>query len=132
MATRTRWSGRGKPRQAVANGITFPSISQRDRYLYLYSLEQQGVITDLDPNPPSVLLVPPQSTQWNGKLQDFCYTPDFSYTYGGVWFVEEHKPHSERYWSITLKVIESLCVYENFYVSKDVSSMPTVERKKKR
>jgi hypothetical protein len=114
----------------MANGITFPSISQRDRYLYLFSLEQQGVIAGLDPHPPSVLLIPPQATMWNGKLQDFCYTPDFIYAYNGIRFVEEHKPHSERYWSITLKVIESLGVYANFYVSKDVSSMPARKEKK--
>jgi len=116
-------------KQYMADGIAFPSESQRNRYLYLKSLEQGGVISELDPNPPSVLLIPAQRAKYNGNLQDFQYTPDFTYIYDGLRFVEEHKPGfksqgNQRYWSITLKLIERLGVYERFYVSKDVSSMP--------
>lgn len=122
--------------QYMADGILFPSKSQRDRYLYLKSLQQQGVISNLDPNPPSVELIPAQRTKYNAKLQRFSYTPDFSYEYSGVSVVEEHKPgfrrdHNQRYWSITLKLIEWLGVYDNFYVSRDVSGLPSISERRR-
>ncbi len=127
MGTNYRWSRRGQPKKTTVDNITFNSKSEADRYLFLKSLEQQGAIKELNPKPASVELLPDRRTEWNGKLQDFRYTPDFTYVYDGHFFVEEHKPRSERYWSITLKVIEHLGVYDNFFVSKNIYSLP--ERK---
>ena len=67
-----------RSRKATADGITFDSKRERDRYLELKLLEKAGVITDLVLQPRYV--IHNAYVRCDGKkVREIQYIPDFRY-----------------------------------------------------
>jgi len=72
------------------NGLTFDSKKEYNRYLYLKSLEDKGVIKYLETQRPYEL-IPPQKLS-NGKVERAVkYVADFAYFDGLKQMVEDVK-----------------------------------------
>lgn len=104
-------------KKCVADGITFDSIKERDRYIVLKSQERQGLISDLQMQVPFVL-IPAQyetvkSITKRGKekiskklVERECrYIADFVYQRDGETVVEDTKGYKKggAYATYTLK-----------------------------
>ena len=83
-----------------AFGIVFDSGLERDRYLVLRAMQDAGEIANLEAQPVLTMaaaFVDPAGHKW----QMVTYTPDFSYTEGGIRVYEEVKPASRHAPSVT-------------------------------
>lgn len=83
-----------------AFGQTFDSGIERDRYLVLLSRLQAGELSDLEAH-PTLTLAPAFVDPAGHKWQPATYTPDFTYTEGGVRVYEEVKPAAKHAPSVT-------------------------------
>lgn len=73
-------------------GIVFDSVIERDRYLFLRSLQDAGTITQLEAHPAFDITPPGQRRR--------RYTADFRYRDDeGHLVVEEVKPKAKKAWS---------------------------------
>jgi len=77
------------------DGIKFDSHAEGDRYLFLLSHQQSGIIAGLECHPFYVLQeavnLPATLISKASRLQSVTYTPDFSYYYHGVLVIEDVK-----------------------------------------
>ena|ERR1043165_5656892 len=93
-----------------ASGIAFDSISERDRYLELVGMQQDGLIHHLECHPEFVLLEGFKDCE--GKTERAIkYTADFRYTdSSGRVVVEDVKSKAtagSRDWSLRKKLFKS-------------------------
>ena len=64
--------------RAMADGYHFDSQVERDRYLQLKYLQQEGEIYGLTLQPTFIIL--PAFTCWGKRIRQVTYTADFKYT----------------------------------------------------
>lgn len=78
-------------KKTTADGITFDSKKEADRYLVLKKMESEGIISDLILQPEYLLL--PKQVDANGRCleRSLSYRADFSYTKDGETIVEDVK-----------------------------------------
>lgn len=89
-------------KKVTYKGISFDSIAERDRYIYLFDCQNKGLISDLELQ-PNFELLPKQTEIVNVHLktktkqiekiveQDIRYTADFAYRKDGQYIVEDVK-----------------------------------------
>lgn len=88
---------RQRSRKVRIGEFVFDSQHEANRYMFLLSQAQAGVITDFQPRPIPIEIAPfiilPKNELRHAKVirQSRVYTPDFSYTYQGVEVFEDVK-----------------------------------------
>lgn len=85
-------------------GITFDSKKEAERYLVLRSLEQQGLITDLQRQVKYVLL-PTQKIDGETVEKALSYVADFQYKRNGEIVVEDVKGMRTQVYKIKRKLM---------------------------
>lgn len=96
-----------KNRKSTADGITFDSKKERDRYIQLKSLERAGEIKNLELQPKFKLIVngKPLLIKSEGypKGRQATYTADFRYIENGIEVVEDVKSPATKTYVYKLK-----------------------------
>lgn len=89
---------RGKKARSIKwvyQGYTFDSTDEKERYLYLETLQERGILSDLKPHPETVVnpavVVPANDIHDTIEIKEEIYTPDFAYRWRDYFILEDVK-----------------------------------------